>query len=91
MLCRRQVLMDFCKALLNNLTYLMDDSLDRIADVQAINALKNDAARWDKLSAQERQTNESFRASQVRFVCMDCHFVHTCQMLAWLPSVHELQ
>lgn len=32
--CRRQVFLDFAKALLNDLSYLMEDSLDRIADVQ---------------------------------------------------------
>lgn len=33
--CRRQVFLDFAKALLNDLSYLMEDSFDRIADVQA--------------------------------------------------------
>jgi hypothetical protein len=64
--CRCQVLVDFVKALLNDLSYLMDDSLDRIADVQAINARKMDPTKWQELSAQEQSTNESFRASQVR-------------------------
>ena len=32
---RRQVFLDFAKALLNDLSYLMEDSFDRIADVQA--------------------------------------------------------
>lgn len=64
-LCRRQVLVDFVKALLNDLSYLMDDSLDRISDVQAINSRKNDPTKWQALSAQEQSTNESFRASQV--------------------------
>ena len=34
-LCRGQVFLDFAKALLNDLSYLMEDSFDRIADVQA--------------------------------------------------------
>ena len=34
-LCRRQVFLDFAKALLNDLSYLMEESFDRIADVQA--------------------------------------------------------
>lgn len=54
------------KALLNDLTYLMDDSLDRIADVQAINKRRADPAKWSALTSSERQTSEAFRASQVR-------------------------
>jgi Ubiquitin elongating factor core len=60
------VLIDFLKALLNDLSYLLDDSLDRIADVQSINAVQNDAAQWQKLSQQEKETRLNFKSGQVR-------------------------
>jgi Ubiquitin elongating factor core len=60
------VLIDFLKALLNDLSYLLDDSLDRIADVQSINAVQNNAAQWQKLSQQEKETRLNFKSGQVR-------------------------
>jgi Ubiquitin elongating factor core len=60
------VLIDFLKALLNDLSYLLDDSLDRIADVQSINAVQNNAAQWQKLTQQEKETRLNFKSGQVR-------------------------
>lgn len=61
--------MDFLKALLNDLSYLLDDALDRIADVAGINAAMADSAAWAALSQEERRTKQHFRASQVRGCC----------------------
>jgi Ubiquitin elongating factor core len=88
---RRQVLMDFLKALLNDLSYLLDDALDRVADVAAINRMKADAARWDALTQEERRTNESFRASQAssfpRLSPMPCTRAHTTSPLRMTARV----
>lgn len=58
--------LDFIKSLLNDLSYLMEDSFDRIADVQNISAIKEDATKWAALPAHEKRTKESFLQSQVR-------------------------
>eukprot|EP00892_Ulva_mutabilis_P008582 jgi/Ulvmu1/6096/UM027_0074.1 len=60
-----QTLYDFLRALLNDLSYLMDDSFDRIADVQSIAAAQADAAQWAGLAASERATKERFKQSQI--------------------------
>ena len=57
--------LDFAKALLNDLSYQMEDSFDRIADVQNLSAVKADAARWAALPMHEKRTKESFLQSQV--------------------------
>ena len=63
---RCETLTGFLKALLNDLSYLMDDSFDRIADINAINTAKADVAAWDALSQRERDTKLSFRDGQAR-------------------------
>jgi hypothetical protein len=61
---RRDILLGFLKALLNDLSYLMDDSLDRIADIQSITAAQEDSARWQALSSSEQKTKTRFKQSQ---------------------------
>ena len=63
-LCRYQTLYDFLRALLNDLSYLMDDSFDRIADVQSIAAAQADSSQWAALAASEKATKERFKQSQ---------------------------
>jgi hypothetical protein len=77
------VFLDFAKALMNDLSYLMEDSMDRIADVQAISAIKSDASKWSALPAHEKRTKESFLQSQVRIhthrhTCM--YFLRACEV-----------
>lgn len=50
----------------------MDDSFDRIADINAINAAKVDSAAWDALSQRERDTKLSFRDGQARPLPLPC-------------------
>lgn len=60
--------LDFAKSLLNDLSYLMEDSFDRIADVQSVSAIKSDALKWSALPSQEKRTKEAFLQSQVRHI-----------------------
>jgi hypothetical protein len=55
----------FLKALLNDLSYLMDDSFDRIADVQGINAAMSNSEAWNSLTDKERETKKNFQGGQV--------------------------
>lgn len=76
--CRHQTLAGFLRALLNDLSYLMDDSFDRIADVQSIAASQANPQKWAALSANERATKERFKQSQVRLQCHMCDFTLAC-------------
>jgi Ubiquitin elongating factor core len=74
--CRRPILIDFLKALLNDLSYLLDDSLARIADIESINAVQADAAQWGKLSQNERETRTNFKTGQVSCFCVSMWLLH---------------
>ena len=69
--CSRELLAGFLKSLLDDLSYLLDDSMDRIADIKTITDVQSDSASWNALPKEERDAKESFKSGQV---CVQCFF-----------------
>ena len=69
--CSRELLAAFLKSLLDDLSYLLDDSMDRIADIKTITDVQSDSASWNALPKEERDAKESFKSGQV---CVQCFF-----------------
>jgi hypothetical protein len=60
------LLADFCGAVLNDLLYLLKDSLGRLADIAALERSMADAAAWAAQPPAERAAKEDFYRSQQR-------------------------
>jgi len=54
------LLVEYARALLNSLMYMLGDSLERFFDVHTIEAAQTDEEAWNKLPPQERKTKEDF-------------------------------
>lgn len=54
----------FVGAVLNDLMYLLKDSLQRLEDIHAIEVSKADTARWERVPQKEREEKQAFYESQ---------------------------
>lgn len=55
---------DFVGAVLNDLMYLLKDSLQRLEDIHALEVSKADKARWEQVPPREKQEKQAFYESQ---------------------------